>query len=103
MLAGVNSPQTNRVKRRRATLWPAENTKLRSTHMLTRFLFTLALAVGAANPLAANPVTFWNSVAGQAFIPTQGADPVGQSRIFPILHPSIPHSLNAIESRYQYL
>ncbi len=69
--------------------------------MSTRLLFTLALAVGAANSLsAAEPVTFWNSVAGQAFTPTQGANPVAQSRTYAILHASIHDALNAIDARY---
>jgi len=69
--------------------------------MSKRLLFTLALAVGAANSLAnAEPVTFWNIVAGQAFAPTQGANPVGQSRTYAILHASIHDALNAIDARY---
>ncbi len=70
--------------------------------MSTRLLCTLALAVGAASSLAAaEPVTFWNSVAGQAFAPTQGTNPVGQSRTYAILHASIHDALNAIDARYR--
>jgi hypothetical protein len=70
--------------------------------MSKRLLFTVVLAVGAASLLAAatEPVTFWNSVAEQAFTPTQGTDPVGQSRTFAILHASIHDALNAIDDRY---
>ena len=63
--------------------------------------FTLALAVGAASTLAAaDPVTFWNTVAGKALTPTQGTNPVGQSRTYAILHASIHDALNAIDARY---
>src|SRR5262249_13003101 len=48
-----------------------------------------------------NPVTQWNRVAAEAFAPTQGANPVGQSRAFAILHASIHDALNAIDSRYE--
>jgi hypothetical protein len=70
--------------------------------MSKRLLFTLALAaVGAAGTLAsANPVTFWNTVAEKALTPTQGANPVGQSRTYAILHASIHDALNAIDARY---
>jgi hypothetical protein len=69
--------------------------------MSKRLLFTLALAVGTANSLAAaDPVTFWNTVVEKALAPTQGANPVGQSRIYAILHASIHDALNAIDARY---
>jgi len=45
-------------------------------------------------------VTFWNTVAGNALAPTQGTNPVGQSRTYAILHASIHDALNAIDSRY---
>ena len=60
-----------------------------------------ALAIGTTHShAAASPVTFWNSVAGQAFAPTQGTNPVGQSRTYAILHASIHDALNAIDPRY---
>src|SRR5215471_18715239 len=69
--------------------------------MSKRLLFTLALAVGCASSLAAaNPVTFWNTVAERAFTPTQGTNPVNQSRTYAILHASIHDALNAIDPRY---
>ncbi|MBZ5726562.1 MAG: hypothetical protein LAP87_16370 [Acidobacteriia bacterium] len=69
--------------------------------MSKRLLFTLALAVGDANSLAAaDPVTFWNTVAGKALTPTQGTDPVGQSRTYAILYASIHDALNAIDTRH---
>ncbi|HEY1240842.1 MAG TPA: vanadium-dependent haloperoxidase [Bryobacteraceae bacterium] len=57
-----------------------------------------------AQPVAAsheNAVTHWNQVAADAFAPTQGANPVGQSRAFAILHAAIHDALNAIDSRYE--
>lgn len=69
--------------------------------MSKRLFFMLALAVGATSELAAaEPVTFWNTVAGNALAPTQGTNPVGQSRTYAILHASIHDALNAIDSRY---
>ena len=69
--------------------------------MSIRLLFTLALAIGAVNSLdGADPFTFWNTVAGNALAPTQGTNPVGQSRTYAILHASIHDTLNAIDSRY---
>ena len=69
--------------------------------MSKRLLFTLALAAGAASSLAAaDPVTFWNTVAGNALAPTQGTNPVSQSRTYAILHASIHDALNGIEPRY---
>ena len=37
----------------------------------------------------------------EAFAPTQGTNPVGQSRAFAILHAAIHDALNAIDARYQ--
>lgn len=69
--------------------------------MSKRFLFTLALAIGAARTLVAgDPVTLWNTIAGNALAPTQGSNPVNQSRIYAILHASIHDVLNAIDARY---
>jgi hypothetical protein len=48
-----------------------------------------------------NAVVHWNSVAGDAFAPSQGTNPMAQSRTFAILHASIHDALNAIERRYE--
>jgi hypothetical protein len=50
---------------------------------------------------AANPVVHGNSVAEQAFTPSQGTNPMAHSRIFAILHASIHDALNAIDRRYE--
>jgi len=67
-------------------------------------LVVLAVTWLCAQPVLAssdNPVTHWNCVAAEAFAPTQGTNPVGQSRAFAILHASIHDALNAIDSRYR--
>ena len=50
---------------------------------------------------AINAVVHWNSVAEQAFTPSQGTNPMAHSRIFAILHASIHDALNAIDRRYE--
>jgi hypothetical protein len=47
-----------------------------------------------------NAVLDWNAVVGEAFAPTQGTNPMAQSRTFAILHASIHDALNAIVPRY---
>lgn len=47
-----------------------------------------------------NAVVHWNTVAGDAFAPSQGTNPMAQSRTFAILHASIHDALNAIDPRY---
>jgi hypothetical protein len=48
-----------------------------------------------------NAVVYWNTVAGEAFTPSQGTNPMAQSRTFSILHASIHDALNAIDRRYE--
>lgn len=36
-----------------------------------------------------NPVVHWNTIAGEAFAPSQGTNPMAQSRTFAILHAAI--------------
>lgn len=48
-----------------------------------------------------NAVVHWNSVADQAFTPSQGTNPMAHSRIFSILHAAIHDALNAIDRRYE--
>jgi membrane-associated phospholipid phosphatase len=47
-----------------------------------------------------NAVTQWNTVAIDVFKPTQGTNPMGQSRSFAILHAAIHDALNAIDHRF---
>jgi hypothetical protein len=47
-----------------------------------------------------NAVVHWNTIADQAFAPSQGTNPMAQSRTLAILHASIHDALNAIDRRY---
>ncbi len=47
-----------------------------------------------------NAVVHWNSVAEAAFTPSQGTNPMAQSRTLAILHASMHDALNAIDRRY---
>jgi hypothetical protein len=68
-----------------------------------------ALAVATILGLAAlpgaraqdNPVVLWNAVASQAFAPTQGTNPLGQSRTYSILHAALHDAVNAVHPRYE--
>ena len=44
----------------------------------------------------------WNAVATQAFLPTQGTDPLTQSRTYAMLHAAIHDALNATHQRYEF-
>jgi hypothetical protein len=46
-------------------------------------------------------VVHWNTVAVDAFAPSQGTNPMAQSRTFAILHAAIHDALNAIDRRYE--
>jgi hypothetical protein len=48
-----------------------------------------------------NPVLHWNSIASEAFAPSQGTNPMAQSRTLAILHASMHDALNAIDRRYE--
>ncbi|HUG21607.1 MAG TPA: hypothetical protein VMN83_03670, partial [Albitalea sp.] len=50
---------------------------------------------------SANAVVHWNTIAGEAFAPSQGTNPMAQSRTLAILHASIHDALNAIDRRYE--
>lgn len=79
-------------------------------------LVSTAVLVGAAASLTANPrpaearapqqpapanvVLEWNAVAEAAFTPSQGTNPMSQSRTLAILHASVHDALNAIDRRY---
>ena len=84
-------------------------------------LFSAAALAGAATALSApafaagaavhtrdrepqhrpvNAVVHWNGIAAGAFEPTQGTNPMAQSRTLAILHAAIHDALNQIERRY---
>ncbi len=74
---------------------------------VTRLLQATTLAVVTPASLhrahasgPANAVTHWNDVAAEAFAPSQGTNPMAQSRTFAILHAAIHDALNAINRRY---
>ena len=48
-----------------------------------------------------NAVTHWNAVATDAFTPSQGTNPMAQSRTLAILHAAMHDALNAIDRRFE--
>ena len=48
-----------------------------------------------------NAVTHWNAIAEAAFTPTQGTNPMDQSRTLAIFHAAIHDALNAIQRRFE--
>lgn len=64
-------------------------------------LATPTAAMAHENPRRAGAVVHWNSVAAEAFAPTQGTNPMAQSRTFAIVQASVHDALNAIERRYE--
>lgn len=58
------------------------------------------LCARAAEASDANPVVFWNGVAADAHAPSQGTNPMAQSRTFAILHAAVHDAVNAIDRRY---
>jgi hypothetical protein len=58
-------------------------------------------SVRAAHRRHGNVVTYWNAVADEAFTPSQGTNPMAQSRTLSILHASIHDALNAIDQRFE--
>lgn len=94
------------------------------THLTTRRAFGRVLSLAALFGIAAsltvpqqaiaseaaraphhqhpvNAVVHWNSIAAEAFAPSQGTNPMVQSRTMAILHASMHDALNAIDRRYQ--
>jgi hypothetical protein len=48
-----------------------------------------------------NAVTHWNAIATNAFTPSQGTNPMVQSRTLAILHAAIHDAINAIDRRFE--
>ena len=68
-----------------------------------RLAFTIIAALVTVAPAVAsssNAVTQWNAIATDAFTPTQGTNPMVQSRTLAILHAAIHDAVNAIEPRF---
>src|SRR4029453_4391761 len=49
-----------------------------------------------------NAAIEWNAIANEAFLPTQGTEPLSQSRVYAMLHAAIHDALNAIDQRYEF-
>ena len=60
-----------------------------------------AAVTHAAKRPGGNAVTHWNTVAADAFTPSQGTNPMVQSRTFAILHAAMHDALNAIDRRFE--
>ena len=58
-------------------------------------------AARAADRPRGNAVTHWNAVATDAFTPSQGTNPMAQSRTLAILHAAMHDALNAIDRRFE--
>jgi hypothetical protein len=60
----------------------------------------VGVAAGSHPKHSNRAVLEWNAVAAKAFLPTEGTDPLAQSRTFAILHAAIHDAINAIEPRF---
>jgi len=83
--------------------------KLSRVAVLTGIAITLATpgraqqagVTHSAGRPRANAVTHWNAVASDAFAPSQGTNPMVQSRTLAIVHAAIHDAINAIDRRYE--
>jgi hypothetical protein len=57
--------------------------------------------LNAAHRRDGNAVIYWNAIADAAFTPSQGTNPMAQSRTLAILHAAIHDAVNAIEPRFE--
>jgi hypothetical protein len=64
-------------------------------------LVALTLVTAAHAQQRGNAVTHWNTVATDAFTPTEGTNPMAQSRTLAILHAAIHDAVNAVDRRYE--
>ena len=70
-----------------------------------RLLFAAIVIVASAGlaievTAAENAALEWNAIATEAFLPSQGTDPLNQSRAYAMLHAAIHDALNAVDERY---
>jgi membrane-associated phospholipid phosphatase len=89
---------TSAVRAERAARYRARR---RAAAALTLIASLVAVRPVLADPSHGNAVTHWNAVAGEAFAPTQGTNPLAQSRTLAILHAAIHDVLNAIDRRFE--
>ena len=75
-------------------------TRLRFASTAAALLAAVAFVPPAAADPRSEPVTHWNSVAARAYAPTEGTQPLPQSRTFAIMHAAIHDALNAIDRRF---
>ncbi len=78
--------------------------RLASLAALAMTLLTRAHAAEAIRPTEGprgNAVTHWNRVATEAFAPSQGTNPMAQSRTLAIVHAAIHDALNAVDRRFE--
>jgi hypothetical protein len=82
---------------------------------LARAALPAGLAIALATPAGAqeaaaahtaarhrgNAVTRWNAIATDVFGPSQGTNPMGQSRTLAIVHAAVHDAINAIDRRYE--
>jgi hypothetical protein len=77
---------------------------LARTFTVAAFAITLAAAAHAQPPGyrgPANAAIHWNNVALDAFAPSEGTNPMAQSRTLAIFHAAIHDALNAIDQRFE--
>ena len=78
----------------------------RHRHRSAVLMVVLMATVAAARPAASdrpvgNAVTHWNAVATEAFTPSQGTNPMAQSRTLAILRAAMHDALKAIDRRFE--
>jgi membrane-associated phospholipid phosphatase len=73
----------------------------RGAAVLTLAASLVATQPGAAGAPHGNAVIHWNTVAEEVFAPTQGTNPLAQSRTLAIMHAAIHDALNAIDRRFE--
>jgi len=80
------------------------NELLRSRRLALAAFFAIAMFTSPAGTAGEvdNAVLEWNGIATKAFLPTQGSDPLNQSRIYAMLHAAIHDALNAIRQQYEF-
>ena len=95
--------------RAHTTVFHAFAPRLVRAAALTGIALAFAAPIGAQDAGAArashgargNAVTEWNRIATGAFAPTQGTNPMAQSRTLAILHAAIHDALNAVDRRFE--
>ena len=70
--------------------------------LLAALAFVQPAAADPPRPTAASaePVAYWNAIAGEMYAPTEGTQTLPQSRALAILHAAIHDALNAIDHRF---